>query len=143
MGIILQWTLETGIDTFFLVTMGTFVFSKWDIIIHLFSTFVTNIICSDADGLCLSGRRFCPFEEHDFNFVEECYRRQYASVIVQTFFFFFFFLTHSAETGVLFYWALGYAFAFGGDGKNPFCGYEEFFLAGTEAKDFAFIFFQA
>ena len=38
--------------------------------------------------------------------------------------------------GALAFWAIGWAFAFGGDG-NPFIGYKEFFLAKADSDHYA------
>ena len=42
--------------------------------------------------------------------------------------------------GTFIYWATGYAFAYGGNG-NGFIGYKEFFLAGTDSKNYPAFFF--
>eukprot|EP01094_Clydonella_sp_ATCC50884_P013296 TRINITY_DN23586_c0_g1_i1.p1 TRINITY_DN23586_c0_g1~~TRINITY_DN23586_c0_g1_i1.p1 ORF type:complete len:451 (+),score=111.72 TRINITY_DN23586_c0_g1_i1:171-1523(+) len=44
--------------------------------------------------------------------------------------------------GALIFWALGYAFAFGGDSPNEFIGDGQFFLINTDAREYAFVFFQ-
>jgi len=44
--------------------------------------------------------------------------------------------------GALVFWAFGYAFAFGGDSPNEFIGDGQFFLTNTNAREYAFVFFQ-
>ena len=48
----------------------------------------------------------------------------------------------SVVGGALVFWAFGYAFAFGGDSPNEFIGDGQFFLTNTNAREYAFVFFQ-